>query len=183
MWSSTRSSPATASLDSASRYHWSILELLSTASSIPRSPHPTGQPIHTSPTLSAPPWRFHDAVRFVPFGAGARYDRWVVTLDAARAMALELPDVVEMPHHGFPSFRVRGRIFATIPDATHLNVMIAEAGIRALAAARPEDCAERWWGKRLAALTIHLALAEEDLVREMLLEAWQHKGGGSGSQV
>jgi hypothetical protein len=123
---------------------------------------------------------FHEAVGFVPSGVGARYDRLVVTLDAARAMALELPEVVEMPHHGSPSFRVRGRIFATIPDATHLNVMIAEAGIRAMAGSHPQECAERWWGKRLAALKIHLALAEEHFVREMLEEAWQHKGGGSG---
>ena len=93
-------------------------------------------------------------------------------------MALELVDAVESPHHGLPSFRVQGRIFATVPDETHLNVMIGEAGIRAMAAARPADCTERWWGKRLAALTIDLELADPQFVREMLEEAWLHKRAG-----
>ena len=93
-------------------------------------------------------------------------------------MALELVDAVESPHHGLPSFRVQGRIFATVPDETHLNVMIGEAGIRGMAAARPTDCTERWWGKRLAALTIDLELADPQFVREMLEEAWLHKRAG-----
>jgi hypothetical protein len=99
----------------------------------------------------------------------------MVTVDAARAIALRLPETVEAPHHGNPSFRVRGRIFATVPDPTHLNVMLGEAGIRAMAATRPGDCAERWWGKRLAALTIDLALSDKEFVREMLEEAWHHR--------
>src|ERR1700680_1100344 len=97
------------------------------------------------------------------------------TVEAARAIALGLPETVEAPHHGNPSFRVRGRIFATVPAPTHLNVMIGEAGIRAMAATRTADCAERWWGKRLAALTLDLAVRDEEFVREMLEEAWHYK--------
>lgn len=104
----------------------------------------------------------------------------MVTVDSVRAIALRLVEAVESPHHGAPSFRVRGRIFATLPDATHLNVMIGEGGIRALAASRPTDCTERWWGKRLAALTIDLGLTDEQFVGEMLEEAWLHKRGGAG---
>ena len=37
-----------------------------------------------------------------------------VTADEARALALSLPEAVEQDHHGRPSFRVGGRIFATL---------------------------------------------------------------------
>jgi hypothetical protein len=43
----------------------------------------------------------------------------VLTLDLARALALALPEATEQEHHEMPSFRVRGRIFATVPDGTH----------------------------------------------------------------
>ena len=55
-----------------------------------------------------------------------------VTPDDARRLALDLPDVVERDHHGFPSFRAgaRGRIFATLPTAEVLRVMLDEESIR-----------------------------------------------------
>jgi hypothetical protein len=46
----------------------------------------------------------------------------MATTDEARRMALALPESTEADHHGFPSFRVRGKIFATLPDESHLNV-------------------------------------------------------------
>jgi hypothetical protein len=45
-------------------------------------------------------------------------------LITVRRLALVLPEAVEQNHFGRPSFRVRGRIFATLPDSEHLNVMI-----------------------------------------------------------
>src|SRR5690349_7953723 len=45
-------------------------------------------------------------------------------LNQVRKLALALPEAVEQDHFGRPSFRVRGRIFATLPDSEHLNVMI-----------------------------------------------------------
>jgi len=42
----------------------------------------------------------------------------VISVDEARKIALELPETAEQDHHGRPSFRVAGRIFATLwgPD-------------------------------------------------------------------
>ena len=40
----------------------------------------------------------------------------MVSTDEARRLALSLPDAVEQDHHGRPSFRVAGRIFATLWD-------------------------------------------------------------------
>jgi hypothetical protein len=92
-----------------------------------------------------------------------------------RESALALPEAVEQDHHGFPSFRVRGKIFATLRDPDHLNVMVSEEEIRAAAAEHPSVCAEVWWGRRLAAVRVDLTRAETDLVTDLLTEAWLHK--------
>jgi len=55
----------------------------------------------------------------------------VITLEAARRVALEFPEATEQDHHGMASFRVRGKIFATVPDDTHVRVMVDEDEIRA----------------------------------------------------
>ena len=67
-------------------------------------------------------------------------------MHAAHAFALSLPEAVEQDHHGIPSFRVRGRIFATVPDEDHLRIMVDEGEIRAAVAEDPEAFAELWWG-------------------------------------
>jgi hypothetical protein len=48
----------------------------------------------------------------------------MTTIEQARRMALALPEAVEQDHHGRPSFRVAERIFATLWDELHLNVML-----------------------------------------------------------
>ena len=92
-----------------------------------------------------------------------------------RGLALALPGVVEQDHHGRPSFRVAGRIFATLWDQEHLNVMLGEAGSRTVVQAWPGACEEFWWGKRLGAAHVDLALADELLVGELLADAWEQK--------
>ena len=86
-----------------------------------------------------------------------------------------MPEVVEQDHHGRPSFRVAGRIFATLWDQEHINVMLDEAGIRTAAEARPDICEEFWWGKRLRAARVELARADEELIGELLADAWEQK--------
>jgi hypothetical protein len=92
-----------------------------------------------------------------------------------RELALSLPEAIELDHHGNPSFRVRGRIFATLPDAGYLNVMVGEHEIRAAVAADPAACTEKWWGKHLAALRVQLSVADAAAVGELLTEAWRRK--------
>lgn len=93
----------------------------------------------------------------------------------ARQLALALPDAVEQDHHGFPSFRVAGRIFATLPSPDRLRAMLGEHGIRSAAANWPDSCREFYWGKRLACLEIDLSRADETLVRDFLTQAWEHR--------
>jgi hypothetical protein len=98
-----------------------------------------------------------------------------MTPDEARQLALALPDSVEQDHHGRPSFRVGGKIFATLWDERHLNVMLDEGGIRTAIDGRPDACAEVWWGKRLAAVRVDLERIEPDALRELLADAWETK--------
>jgi hypothetical protein len=99
----------------------------------------------------------------------------VTTLRQARELALALPEATEEDHHGMASFRVRGKIFATVPDSTHLRVMVDEMEIRAAVAENPGVCEEFYWGKRLACVVVELRAASPGLVKELLTEAWVRK--------
>jgi hypothetical protein len=99
----------------------------------------------------------------------------MVTDILARHLALALPGAVERDHHGFPSFRVAGRIFATLPSPDRLRAMLDEHGIRSAAANRPDSCREFYWGKRLVCVEIDLGRADETLVRDLLADAWEHR--------
>jgi hypothetical protein len=99
----------------------------------------------------------------------------MVTTDQARALSLALPEAVEQDHHGRPSFRIAGKIFATLWDREHMNVMLDEAGIRTAVESHPGVCSEVFWGNRLAATRIELPRASESLVAELLADAWEGK--------
>jgi hypothetical protein len=99
----------------------------------------------------------------------------VISPADARALALSLPDATEQDHHGRPSFRVDGRIFATLWDERHVNVMLDEPGILTAVEAEPEACSEVWWGRRRAAARVDLQRAEPELLRELLTDAWEGK--------
>ena len=98
-----------------------------------------------------------------------------VTVAEARRIALALPEAVEQDHHGRPSFRVAGRIFATQWDERHMNVMLDEAGVRTAVHDQPEVCEEVWWGKRLAAVRVDLHQVDAGLLADLLADAWETK--------
>jgi hypothetical protein len=98
-----------------------------------------------------------------------------VSTDEARALALSLPEAVELDHHGRPSFRVGGRIFATLWNERRMNVMLDEGGILTAVEASPNACEKVWWGKRLAAVGVTLGHVDRDLLRELLTDAWEQK--------
>jgi hypothetical protein len=98
-----------------------------------------------------------------------------VSREAARQLALVLPEAVEQDHHGRPSFRVGGKIFATQWDDRHMNVMLDEDGIRTAIYDRPEACEEVWWGKRLAAVRVDLGRIEGEALAELLADAWERR--------
>jgi hypothetical protein len=99
----------------------------------------------------------------------------MLSADQARRRALALPEAVEQDHHGKPSFRVAGRIFATLWDEHHMNVMVDEPGIMTPVQANPETCSEVWWGQRLSAVRVDLRRAKRGLIDELLADAWERK--------
>jgi hypothetical protein len=96
-------------------------------------------------------------------------------IETARKIALKFPEAVEQEHFGNPSFRVRGRIFATVPDGTHLNVMIDPFDVDAIVSAEPQSCAELLWGKEVRGVRVSLPKASPAMVEELLRVAWKRK--------
>ena len=92
-----------------------------------------------------------------------------------RRLALSLPATVEADHHGFPSFRVAGKIFATMPDAKRLNVMLDARGVEQAVALAPKVCEVGYWGKKVAGVFVALPAADSALVERLLKLAWDGK--------
>ena len=99
-----------------------------------------------------------------------------VRATTVRRLALSLPDTVEAPHHDMTSFRVAGKIFATMPlDERRVHVFVDEAEVRAYCAEFPGPVEELWWGKKLSGCRVELAGATAPLLRELLTEAWRRR--------
>jgi hypothetical protein len=101
--------------------------------------------------------------------------RVMVSPERVRQLALALPKTVEMDHHGRPSFRVSGRIFATLWDESHMNVMLDEPGIHTAVQGNADACEEFWWGRRLRAVHVSLDRAGEALASALLVDAWEQR--------
>ncbi len=96
-------------------------------------------------------------------------------LEFVRRVALDLPETTEQDHHGRPSFRVRGKIFATL-HVPHERAMLKlpRAEQLALAEARPDVYAPvpGTWGERGSTL-VELPGAEAAELAELIEEAWR----------
>jgi len=100
----------------------------------------------------------------------------VSDLATARRFALSLPETAEEPHFEMSSFRVRGKIFATVPpDRAYLHVFVDELEIAASAAQDPAVYEPLRWGQRVRGLRVRLASAPDARVMELLEEAWRRK--------
>ena len=97
-------------------------------------------------------------------------------LEQARRFALSLPEASEEPHFDMSSFRVRGKIFATVPpDEAHLQVFVDEGETRASVAEDRAAFGELWWGRQLRGVRVNLAAADAARVCELLEESWRRK--------
>jgi len=96
----------------------------------------------------------------------------VVNPEDVRTIALSLAEATEAGHHGRPSFRVRGKIFATLWTPQRLNVITGEDEIVAAVADAPEVCSAFLWGGRPAAVQVDLPQATRELVESLIVEAW-----------
>jgi hypothetical protein len=99
-----------------------------------------------------------------------------VTLEQARRLALALPEAAEEPHFDKWSFRVRGKIFATVPaDGEHLHVFVDETLTDAVVTAKPTAFAQLWWGKQAVGVRVSLRAAGARAVAALLEQSWRRK--------
>lgn len=93
-----------------------------------------------------------------------------------RKLALALPEATEEPHHDLTSFRVRGKIFATMPpEGGRVHVFLPEDAVASYRAEFPDAVEELWWGKKLSGCRVMLRHAQRALVKELLTESWRRK--------
>ncbi len=99
-----------------------------------------------------------------------------VSAAGVRKLALAFPEVSEQPHHDMTSFRVRGKIFATMPpEGGRLHVFLPEDEVASYCAEFPTAVEELWWGTKLRGCRVILRHADRAFVREMLAESWRRK--------
>lgn len=99
-----------------------------------------------------------------------------VRVTTVRRLALSLPGSAEAPHHEMTSFRVAGKIFATMPpEGGRLHVFLDEDEVAAYCGEFPGTVQELWWGTRLSGCAVMLSQANVELLREMLTESWRRR--------
>ena len=72
-----------------------------------------------------------------------------ITPATVRSLALSLPEATEAPHHDMTSFRVGGRIYATVTsEGDRVHVFISPDEVPAYCAEYPGQVQELRWGAR-----------------------------------
>lgn len=99
-----------------------------------------------------------------------------MTPAAVRKIALALPDSVEALHFELTSFRVRGKIFATMPpDGAVLRVFVGDA-IRDQALLLHADCCTKLlWGGKVVGIEADLPRLKGATAKWLLQAAWRDK--------
>lgn len=94
----------------------------------------------------------------------------------ARHFALSLPEVAEAPHHHMGSFRVRGKIFVTVPpEQTHLHLFVSGQQRDMSLALYPQTTEKLLWGGKVVGIRLALAPAKAAAVKAMVQQAWMTK--------
>ncbi len=93
-------------------------------------------------------------------------------LSQVRKLALALDAVTEEPHHDDSSFRVRGKIFVTVPpQGEHLHVFVPGEKQDEAVALHPSFIEKLFWGSKALGVRIHLPQASPTVVRALVLAA------------
>lgn len=97
-------------------------------------------------------------------------------IDDVRRLALSLPETTEEPHHHFGSFRVRGRIFVTLPPGGEfVHIFLPEAEREQALAMDPGFLEPVLWGGKVLGVRARLPLARKSAVLALVRRAYEHK--------
>jgi hypothetical protein len=106
-----------------------------------------------------------------------------VKLEEVRKVVLALPDTTEEPHHNFGSFRVRGKIFVTIPPGGELLHIFLPAEQRDQALAMdPEFLEPVHWGSKVLGVRAKLPLASQATILSLVRQAYAFKSEQASSR-
>jgi len=95
-------------------------------------------------------------------------------IEAVRAIALALPEVTEEPHFNYGSFRVKGKIFVTVPpDEQHIHVRLDEQQRLLALEVYPNGIEPLHWGKQILGVRIDLTRADPQAVAHLVQTAWR----------
>lgn len=98
-------------------------------------------------------------------------------IDPIRRFALSLEAVTEEPHHNYSSFRVRGKIFVTIPpEEEFIHVFVGEEDREQALALYPECMEKLLWGTKVLGLRVALASATPAAVKSLVSKAYETRG-------
>ena len=93
-----------------------------------------------------------------------------------RRYALSLPDVHEEPHFEYSSFRVRGKIFVTVPpDGKHLHIFVGDDEREVALELHASFLETLVWGGKARGLRVRLTDATPSVVRQLVRAAWIRK--------
>lgn len=93
-----------------------------------------------------------------------------------RRFALSLPEATEEPHFDYASFRVRGKIFVTVPpDEAYIHVFVGDDEREQALALHPVFLEKLLWGGKVRGLRVRLATASPSVVDELVRKAWMRK--------
>ena len=88
---------------------------------------------------------------------------------------MALPEATEEPHFHLSSFRIKGKIFATLaPDGSYMNVFVDDEQREIMVNVDPKAYESLHWGK-IAYLHVHLAAAKARDLKTLLRCAWERK--------
>lgn len=93
-----------------------------------------------------------------------------------RNYALSLPEATEAPHFTYQSFRVRDKIFVTVPPGEEtIHIFLPEAQREQALALHPQFVEKLVWGKSVTGVRVALGRAEAAVVKALIRAAWRHK--------
>ena len=94
-----------------------------------------------------------------------------ISAEAVRRLALALPHTVESSHFAQPDFRVRNKIFATLPRAAHVVCLkTTPVNLDALIATDPETFSNEWRGRWVR---VRLDRVSTQLLADLMVDAWR----------
>ena len=97
----------------------------------------------------------------------------MLTCDDIRAIALALPEAEEQPHFDSASFRVKGKIFATMGDEPRATLKLDPEDQYNLAQAHPGvvSAAEGYWGRN-GWTVVQCATMDAETLSGLMRMAW-----------